>query len=77
MRTSTDILWKLINSMTSSEKLYFRRNYSAPHSASKSNYLKLFNALAAQKIYDEPSLLKKLAPVITKKKPASPKTLSP
>lgn len=67
MRTGSEMLWKLINSMTSAEKLYFRRNYLPSGTAKDSLYLQLFNAIDAQKKYDETALIKKFSPSITRK----------
>ena len=67
MRTSSDLLWKLINSMSAREKLYFRRNFTDPKGRSKSLYLRLFDAVWAQKEYDEAALLKKFQAELNRK----------
>ena len=67
MRTSSDLLWKLINSMSAREKLYFRRNFTDPKGRSKSLYLRLFDAVSAQKEYDEAALLKKFQAELNRK----------
>ena len=67
MRTGSEILWKLIHSMSSAEKLYFRRNYLPCGASKDSLYLQLFNAISAQKKYDEAALIKRFSPSITKK----------
>jgi hypothetical protein len=73
MRTSSDLLWKLIGSMSSREKLYFRRNFTDPRHAEKSLYLRLFDAIAAQKVYDEPAIIRKFSPGLTRKNMAAQK----
>ena len=67
MKTGSDLLWRLIHSLNSAEKLFFKRNFSPRQSAGDRLYLKLFDALAAQKKYDEEALLKKFAPALHKK----------
>lgn len=67
MKTSSDFLWRLIRSMNTSEKLFFKRNLSQTGDEGRSIYKKLFDALASQKKYDENALLKKLGPAITQK----------
>ncbi len=73
MRTSSDLLWKLVAAMNSTEKLFFRRNFSGTRGSGKSIYLKLFNAIAAQKKYDEAVIIKKLTPLISEKNIAAQK----
>ena len=53
--------------MTPREKLFFKRNFTAPAPAGKPVYIQLFNAIAAQKEYDEEAIIKKLKPAINKK----------
>lgn len=64
MKASSDFLWRLIHSLTSSEKLFFKRNFAGKTGPL---YIKLFDAIASQKKYDENRLLKKLGPELHKK----------
>lgn len=73
MKTTSTFLWQLIHSLSSNEKLFFKRNFTAARSPAPKIYFKLFAAIAAQKQYDEDALIKKLHPVITKKNLASQK----
>jgi hypothetical protein len=66
LKTYSDFLWQLIHSLNNREKLFFKRNY-APQASAQRLYLKLFDAIAAQKSYDEEALIKKIAPAIDKK----------
>lgn len=65
MKSSSSFLWELIQSMSRSEKLYFKRNFSG--SSGEKLYLQLFSAIAAQKAYDETAILKKFHPHLNKK----------
>ncbi|MFN7015307.1 MAG: hypothetical protein ACK4ON_13660, partial [Bacteroidia bacterium] len=67
MKTSSAFLWQLIRSMTANEKLFFKRNFALNGYGTKPLYLKLFDAIAAQKKYDEVAILKKFSPELTKK----------
>ena len=67
MKSSSDFLWQLIRTLKSSEKLYFKRNFTTKQPGNKQLYLKLFDAIAAQKKYDESAILKKFNPSINKK----------
>ncbi len=67
MKTSSAFLWQLIRSMTANEKLFFKRNFALNGYGSKPLYLKLFDAIAAQKKYNEEAILKKFSPELTKK----------
>lgn len=67
MRSSSDFLWQLIKSLKSAEKTYFRRNYITNTTGTEKLYLKLFDAIAAQKQYDEAAILKKFSPSLNKK----------
>ncbi|MBK8952028.1 MAG: hypothetical protein IPM85_06660 [Chitinophagaceae bacterium] len=67
MKTSSPFLWQLIRSLNSSEKLFFKRNYSAVNRKEDKTYLKLFSAISAQKNYDETEILIKLSPAVNKK----------
>lgn len=73
MKGSSDFIWQLVHSLSSNEKLFFKRNFAVAHSSKDRLYLKLFAAIAAQKKYDEAALLKKFHPAITKKNIASQK----
>ncbi len=66
MKSASPHLWQLIKSLTSNEKLFFRRNYTNGIQK-KLIYLRLFDAIAGQKIYDENEIIKKLSPAINKK----------
>jgi len=60
MKTPSDKLFKLISSLTKSEKRYFKR-FATIHSMKEGNaYLLLFDAIEKQKIYNEDLLKKKL-----------------
>jgi hypothetical protein len=67
MNTSTSVLWQLIQSMNRNEKLFFKRKGTDVTGLKNPLYIKLFDAMAGQKIYDEVAILKKLAPKINKK----------
>ncbi|HEV7782678.1 MAG TPA: hypothetical protein VGO58_15495 [Chitinophagaceae bacterium] len=67
MSTSSAVLWQLIQSMNRNEKLFFKRRFADTGGTKTPLYLKLFDAIAAQKKYDEELLLKHLTPAITKK----------
>lgn len=58
-RRTNDLLAELIKSLSSSEKRYFRL-FAERHS-SHNNYLKLFDAIAQQEVYDETKLKQQLA----------------
>ncbi len=73
MNTSSDFLWHLIQSLSRNEKLFFKRNYTTGSQSEKRIYIKLFDALAKQKKYDEKAVLEKFAPAINKKNFASQK----
>jgi hypothetical protein len=66
LKTSSAALWQLINTLTGPEKTFFKRNFSGAQAANKV-YLRLFDAIASQKEYDEAAILKKFAPAISKK----------
>ena len=65
MRKPSDITWRFIRSLSSGEKLFFKRNFAA--NAGDKIYLRLFTAIAAQKEYDEAAILRKFSPALTKK----------
>lgn len=67
MKTPSDFLWQLISSLSSAEKTYFRRNFVPTRIGTEKIFLKLFDAIAAQKKYDEPAILKKFSPSLNKK----------
>lgn len=67
MNTSTSVLWQLIQSMNRNEKLFFKRKGAEAAGGKTPLYIKLFDAIASQKEYNETTLLKKLTPAITKK----------
>lgn len=71
MKPSSGFLWQLIHSLESSEKLFFKRNF-LPDNQSRL-YIRLFDAIASQKVYDEDALLEKFKPAINKKNMASQK----
>lgn len=73
MKASSDFLWQLIHSLSSNEKLFFKRNFSINKSLQQRLYIKLFDAIAAQKKYDEATMLKKFHPELSKKNIASQK----
>ena len=64
MNTSSDFLWRLIHSLSSSEKLFFKRNFVGADS--QALYIKLFNAISIQKNYNEENILKKFTPQLNK-----------
>ena len=67
MKTSSDTLWQLVRSLKRTEKTYFKRNFVFKKPNTKQLYLKLFDAIAKQKVYDESAIIKKFSPAITKK----------
>lgn len=66
MKTTSSSLWHLITALSPAEKTFFKRNFSNSHATDKI-YLRLFDAIAVQKKYDEATILKKFAPTLTKK----------
>ncbi|MEO7923683.1 MAG: hypothetical protein ABIR30_08385 [Chitinophagaceae bacterium] len=73
MKTSSAFLWQLIRSLSSNEKLFFKRNFAGPGSSEKRVYVKLFDAIASQKKYNEQAILDKFHPFLAKKNIASQK----
>jgi len=73
MKTTSDLLWQLVRSLSSNEKLFFKRNFSGSNLPGHRIYLKLFDSIASQKKYDEEMILKKMAPALHKKNIASQK----
>lgn len=67
MKTVSAFLWQLVQSMTTNEKLFFKRNFAGCANKEKPLYLLLFDAIAAQKKYDEEIILKKLKPALNAK----------
>ena len=67
MKPASDFLWRLIQSLSSREKLFFKRNFASSATHNDKVYLKLFDAIAKQKKYDEAGILKKFAPQLNKK----------
>src|ERR1051326_780485 len=57
-KTPSDALFRLIRSMSKSEKRHFKL-YASRHSVAENNYIKLFDAIDRQRQYDENSILKK------------------
>ncbi len=57
--TGSDDLYRLIHSLTTEEKGYFKK-LALRHSPKGSKHLKLFDAIAAQKTFEEASLKKSL-----------------
>lgn len=55
----SDDLHKLIHSMNKREKIYFKRYALHGEKQGKNNYVKLYEAIANQKVYDEDAILKK------------------
>lgn len=66
MKQPSDFLWLLVNSLTGTEKTFFKRNFTGAGGKGKT-YLKLFDAIARQKKYNEAAILKKFSPDISKK----------
>jgi hypothetical protein len=67
MNTPTSVLWQLIQSMNRNERLFFKRIFTERGGNKVSLYVKLFDAIAVQKKYNEETILLKLSPSITKK----------
>lgn len=67
MKTSSTFLWQLIQSLSSKEKLFFKRNFTVTRSPEQRLYIKLFDVIASQKKYDEPAILKKFGPSLSNK----------
>lgn len=58
MKSASDQLFFLIKSLTKSEKKYFHQFANRYVKGQRNNYLNLFEAIGAQKVYDEESLKK-------------------
>lgn len=61
MRTASDELFQLVKSLTKQEKRYFKLYASRHVIGEKNKYLLLFDAIDAQKEYDESALRKKFS----------------
>jgi len=73
VKPSSDFIWHLIHSLNSNEKLFFKRNFANNRSENNRIYLRLFDAIASQKKYNEEAILKKFHPSLNKKNLASQK----
>lgn len=73
MKAPSAFLWQLIHSLSRNERLYFKRNFIPATVTDDLLYIRLFDALAAQKVYDEKALLEKFSPALNKKNIASQK----
>ncbi len=73
MKTSSTELWHLIKSLSTAEKTYFKRNFTGL-AAGEAAYLKLFDEIAGQKVYDEEKILAKLTGIISTKNISGQKT---
>jgi hypothetical protein len=67
MKSPSGFIWQLIHSMGSNEKLFFKRNFIPANGKGEQLYIRLFNAIAAQKQYNETALLEKFKPGLNKK----------
>ncbi|MBI5372744.1 MAG: hypothetical protein HZA79_12045 [Sphingobacteriales bacterium] len=67
MKPASGFIWQLIHSLDSNEKLFFKRNFAPCVSPGQRLYIRLFDAIAAQKEYDEAAILKKFQPGLNKK----------
>jgi tetratricopeptide (TPR) repeat protein len=73
MRAPSAFIWQLIQSLNRNERLYFKRNFIPATDSEDRLYIRLFDAIAAQKVYDEKALLEKFGPALNKKNIASQK----
>lgn len=73
MRAASTFIWQLIQSLSRNERLYFKRNYVPAIGEGDRLYIRLFDAIANQKVYDEKALLEKFSPDLNKKNIASQK----
>ena len=64
MNTSSNVLWMLIHKMNRNEKLFFKRKYADSNAETAPLYVQLFDAIAAQREYNEEDILETLAPSI-------------
>lgn len=67
MKTVSSDLWQLVNTLTSAEKTYFKRNFISVSGKVNPGYLKLFDEIAAQKVYDENKIIAKCRGIINAK----------
>lgn len=67
MKTASGFIWQLIHAMNSQEKIFFKRRFAGSGQASTQLYMRLFDAIARQKEYNEKALLDKFNPAITRK----------
>jgi len=67
MNTSSPAVWQLVQNMTRDEKLYFKKESRRSTGEDPSLYVKLFDCISRQKIYNEGAILQQLAPAINKK----------
>ena len=74
MKTISTDLWQLINSLSSAEKTYFKRNFSGLVAKGEVIYLRLFDEIATQNVYDEEKILKTLKDKISNKNISAQKT---
>lgn len=65
MKKPSDITWRFIRSLSSNERLFFKRNFAT--ATGDKIYLQLFTAIASQKEYDEAAIIRKFSPALTKK----------
>lgn len=72
MKSSSSFLWELIHSLSSNERLFFKRNFSRAVPGGHL-YIRLFDAISKQQVYDEKGILLKFSPALTKKNLASQK----
>ena len=59
-KTGSDELFRLIHSLTIEEKGYFKK-FAARHKTSGNVYLRLFDAINKQKVFEEKLLIKSFA----------------
>lgn len=67
--TPSNNIWTLVHSLSSQEKLFFRRDYVKAYALQGTEplYLKVFDLISKQSTYDEAKLLKQLAPALNAK----------
>jgi len=67
MKTSSAFLWQFIHTLTKNEKQFFRRNYIQTGGDAGPLYLRLFDAIEKQAVYNEAEILEKFTPQLQKK----------
>lgn len=67
MKTPSAFIWQLIKSLSRNERLFFKRNFIPVTGTGAQLYSRLFDAIAAQKEYNEKALLEKFKPALNKK----------